>query len=106
MAKKSTRRVESQNNRVVDHPFDPKILERAKALAWRYQIVLEPDEDCGYIGSSLELPYVYADGLTADECVQAVREAMTAAIAYLLEIGQVPPVPAKEQVRNKQVNIR
>jgi predicted RNase H-like HicB family nuclease len=107
MATKLTKRVAGPDkSKAIDRPFDPKILARARAIAWQYRIVLEPDAECGYIGSSLEMPSVYDDGLTADQCVQAVREALTAAVAYLIESGQVPPVPAKDQVRNKQVNIR
>lgn len=108
MAARSTKHVGNKkaDPAAIDRPFDPRILEQAKAIAWQYQIILEPDQDCGYLGSSLEMPYVYNDGLTADKCVQAVREALTVAVAFLLESGRVPPVPAKEQVRNKQVNIR
>lgn len=106
MAKKSTKRQEKSKGEVVDRPFDPVILERAKEIARHYQIVLEPDEDCGYVGSSLEMPSVYGDGLTANECVESVRGALTAAVAYLIESKQIPPTPAKDQVRNKQVNIR
>lgn len=82
------------------------VLERAKELARKYRIILEPSEDCGYIGSSLEMPNVYADGLTADVCVDNVREAIAGAVAYLIEIGKTPPLPPEEQTRNKQVNIR
>ena len=104
MAKKSTKHAESSD--AIDRPFDPAVLENAKAIAWKYQIVLEPHEDCGYIGSALELPTVYSDAKTADECVAVVREALTAAVAYLIESGKTPPAPAKDQVRNKQLNIR
>jgi predicted RNase H-like HicB family nuclease len=92
--------------RVLDRPFDSAVLEKAGAIAHRYRIVLEPNDEFGYIGSSLEMPSVYNDGMTADACVKAVREALTVAVAYLIEKGEVPPSPANEQVRNKQVNVR
>jgi predicted RNase H-like HicB family nuclease len=91
---------------VADRPFDPAILERASEIARKYRIVLEPDNDCGYLGTSLEMPGVYNDGKTPDECVKSVRESLTIAVAYLIEKGKIPPLPEDEQVRNKQVNIR
>jgi predicted RNase H-like HicB family nuclease len=93
-------------NPAIDRPFDPVILERAREIARKYRIILEPHDDCGYVGTSLEMPGVYNDGKTPDECVRMVRESLTSAVAYLIEKGKTPPVPADEQVRNKQVNIR
>lgn len=90
----------------LDRPFDSAVLSRARKLAEKYRIVLEPHEQVGFIGSSLELPNVYADAKTADECVAAVREALTGAVAYLIESHQVPPAPAAEQIRNRQMNVR
>jgi predicted RNase H-like HicB family nuclease len=88
-------------------PFERRLLERAIEIARRYRIILEAsDDDCGYLGSSLEMPGVFADGKTPDECVAETREALTAAVAYLLEKGETPPAPADEQIRNKQINIR
>jgi hypothetical protein len=46
----------------LDRPFAPEVLERARKFAKRYRIVLEPEAECGYVGSSLEMPNVYADG--------------------------------------------
>jgi predicted RNase H-like HicB family nuclease len=91
---------------VNDRPFDPVILDRAREIARKYTILLEPDDDCGYVGTSLEMPGVYNDGKSADDCVKAVRESLTIAVAYLIEKRKTPPIPADEQVRNKQVNIR
>jgi predicted RNase H-like HicB family nuclease len=54
----------------------------------------------------LELPHVFADGDTADACVTATREAMAAAVAYLLEQGQSPPPAARSARRTQQVNVR
>ena len=109
MAKRSTKRAKTTERApraALDRPFDPQILEQAARIARKYRIILEPNDECGYIGSALEMPKVYADGATADACVRNVREALIAAVAYLLEKGDVPPAPADEQVRNKQVNIR
>ena len=66
--------------------------------------MLEPDEELGYIGSSIELPTVFADARTPDACVKATREAMTVAVATLLELGRRPP--SGRHQRTQQVNIR
>ena len=47
-----------------------------------------------YYAEGLELPGVMADGKTPDECVKNAREAMTAVVAHLLELGETPPAPA------------
>ena len=46
------------------------------------------------------------DGKTANQCIENTREALTAAVAYLLEEGQRPPQPASEGTRTMQVNVR
>jgi hypothetical protein len=38
--------------------------------------------------------------------VKAVREALTAAVAYLIESGREPPAPAAEQARTRRINVR
>jgi len=60
----------------------------------------------GYIGHPVELPNVFDDGSTPDECVRKVREAAISAVAYLLESGQTPPAPASENKRTEQINVR
>jgi predicted RNase H-like HicB family nuclease len=106
MAKGSNRPVSSGSKDVLDRPFDPVILKRARKLAEKYRIVLEADADGGYLASALELPNVLSDGANPNAAVAAARDALTAAVAYLIESGQTPPLPADEQVRNKQINIR
>jgi predicted RNase H-like HicB family nuclease len=90
----------------IDRPFDPAILEKARQIANKYRILLEPQPGYGYVGTSLEMPGAMGDGMTADDCVGSVLESLIVGVAYLLESGQNPPAPADEQVRNKQVNIR
>jgi predicted RNase H-like HicB family nuclease len=92
-------------SRAIDRPFGPQILKRAREIVGRYQVVLQI-EDGEYFGRCLELPLVMGDGKTADACVQSVREALKVTVAYMLEEGQTPPVPASEQTRTQQVNIR
>ncbi len=89
----------------VDRPFDRKVLARARALAERYEIVLA-FEDGEWYGHGLEMPTVFGEGRTPDRCVEHTREALTAAIATMLEADESPPAPARRGVRSEQVNVR
>ncbi len=86
--------------------MDRELLKQASAIADQYRIILDPDEDCGYVGYPLELPGVFGDGKTADACVRSVREAATVLIAYYFEEGRTPPPPSTEVKRTQQINIR
>ena len=90
----------------IDRPFKPDIIKRARQLARQYRLILEPDSEVGFIGRSIELPSVFADGESADDCVAATREALEVAVATMLESGMSPPAPSTRGVRQAQVNIR
>jgi len=98
-SRKSSKASSSPNKR-----FDPAVLKRAGNIAAGYRLVLEPNDELGYIGSSVEIPTVFADGKTPDECVRATGEALTVAVATMLESGQRPPTSRAK--RSTQVNIR
>jgi len=87
-------------------PFAAGVLARAKKLAGQYRLVIESDEDGGYVGSTVEMPLVMGGGRTVPACVRDVLDATATAIATLLERGDSPPAPAREQRRDQQVNIR
>ena len=89
----------------VDQPFDETIWQEAAQLAQQYQVVLS-FEDGEWFGRGLELPDVMADGPTPDACIQATREALTAAVAYMREADKRPPAPARTAQRTEQVNLR
>src|SRR5690349_2459476 len=93
------------SRRKIDRPFARDILDRARKIAATYQILIK-FEDGEYYGRGLEMPFVMNDGKTADDCVRATREALTTAVATLLESGEVPPSPASEHKRTEQINIR
>jgi len=93
------------SRKVRDRPFDQNLLDRAKRIAARYQIILH-FEDGEYFGRGLEMPLVMNDGKTPDTCVLATREALTTAVATLLELGQAPPSPASDNKRTEQINVR
>ena len=90
--------------RYLRRPFDPSFLRRARQIVEGYQIVIR-FEDGEFYGEGLELPGVMADGKSADACVKAVRAALVAAVATLIEQGQTPPAPANES-RTEQINVR
>lgn len=87
-------------------PFSPSILQNAREIARDYKLTIEKSEHLGYIGSSIEMPTVFADGDTPDKCYQATQEALTIAVATMLEAGQTPPQAAGFMKRNTQVNVR
>ena len=103
---RTPRKTGSAQVKAIDRPFDESILETAQRLAGKYRLILEPDADVGYLGHALELPMVMADGKTPDACVSSLREALVAAVATMLELGQRPPTPAARSQRTAQINVR
>jgi predicted RNase H-like HicB family nuclease len=85
--------------------FDPAIGKAATKTASENHIILSR-EDGEWYGRGLELPNVFGDGTTADECVESTREALSATVAFLLESGKTPPAPAQQGLRTQQVNVR
>lgn len=94
------------NRLPIDRPFDPGVLETARAIVERYSIILEPAEHGGFVGHALEFPTGFITRPTADECISATREALAVAAATMLETGRQPPAPAVEGTRQAQMNIR
>jgi len=87
-------------------PFDKETLVKARKIAKTYSIVLNPNLKLGFIGKSIELPMVFADSKTEEKCCKNIREALTVAVATMIECGQTPPSPASEKRRDLQMNIR
>jgi len=96
----------SKNSKADDpaRPFDADTLEAARKLSEKYQIILVQDGDT-WFGHGLELPNVFGDGATPDLCIAETRQAMSAAVATMLESHQRPPAPAGDK-RVEQVNVR
>ena len=59
-----------------------------------------------WYGHGLELPDVMADGSTVGVCVKKTREALTTAVATMMELGRTVPIPANEGRRTEQINVR
>lgn len=81
-------------------------MARARDLASKYHLVIEPRPGLGFIGYSLEQRGVFGDGRTPEACVRAVLEAQAGMIAAMLEAGETPPPPLTEGKRAAQINIR
>jgi hypothetical protein len=88
-----------------DRPFAAAVLEQAREVAERYQIVLA-FEDGRWFGRGFEMPMVFGEGSSAGACARETRDALTAAAATMIEQGRAPPTPARQGVRSEQVNIR
>ncbi len=98
-------RAKSSRSGLSSAPFAPAIAKKAMDVAASYQLIVE-ETDGHWYGRGLELPHVFADGSTPDSCVRATRQALAAAVAYLLESGQSPPAAARAARRTQQVNVR
>lgn len=87
-------------------PFKESIVRKAKELVADYRIILERHDRLGFIGCSVELPTVFVDAKTPEECYKATEEALMVAVATMIECGQRPPQPASARRRTEQVNVR
>ena len=95
----------SNKSKKLNRDFDDKILAKAKKIVEKYEIIIVSDNEEWY-GRGLEMPNVFGDGKTPEECIQNTREAFVSVIAHLLELGESVPAPASEGKRTEQVNIR
>ena len=90
----------------LERPFKDSVLRKAKKIAADYRIILERNDRLGFIGTAVELPTVFADAKTPESCYRATEEALTVAVATMIECGQRPPQPASAKKRTEQVNVR
>lgn len=95
----------SGKSKKLNREFDSKILAQSRKIAKKYEVIMS-FEDGEWYGKGLEMPLVFGDGKTPDECIKNTKEALTGAIAHLLEVGEVVPAPASEGKRTEQVNVR
>lgn len=93
-------------SKVLDKPFKDKDWEQARKTVSDYQIVIKKDDSQGYIGVSLEIPTVFAEGSTPSKCYDATQEALRVTVATMIECGTNPPHPFSPKKRTVQVNIR
>jgi predicted RNase H-like HicB family nuclease len=93
-------------SKALNKPFKESIVRKAKKIVADYRIILEHNERLGFIGSSVEIPTVFADAKTPEKCYRATQDALTVAVATMIECGQRPPQPASMGLRTEQVNVR
>jgi predicted RNase H-like HicB family nuclease len=72
-----------------DRAFDPRVVERARALAARYPIRVERNRR-GYVGTVTELPTVFGVGASEKAALSDARRHLKWALAYLIEAGRAP----------------
>ena len=90
----------------LDRNLESELFERADRLADQYRLTLEADGKGGFIGSSVELPRVFGEGASADECVRLTRRMLASAVAGMLKTGRTPPSAVKQRRRDEQINLR
>ena len=103
---KNSSKINKVRIETLSKPFDKSTLNKANKIAKTYSIVLNPSPRLGFIGTTIELPTVFADGVTMEQCCKNTREALIITLATMIECGQSPPSPASEKRRNLQMNIR
>jgi len=86
-------------------PFDKSILDAAERIVDLYDIVLRREEG-EWVGHALEYPEAIGVGKTVQQCMSETRKSLLAGVASMLEDGQAPPIPARQNVRSQQVNLR
>ena len=89
----------------ISAPFDKGVLDAARRIVEVYDIVLRREDDEWY-GHALEYPEAMGDGKTPTACIKATQKSLVAAVATMIEGGETPPAPARQGVRNEQVNVR
>ena len=87
----------------LESAFGAEALAHARAIVAGYHIITERHDRLGFIGSSVELPTVFAEARTPGECYNAAEEALTGAVATMIECGQKPP---QSSLRTEQASIR
>jgi predicted RNase H-like HicB family nuclease len=83
----------------------PEFVARARPIADKYQMII-CFEDGEYYGRGVELPFAFGDAKTIEKCAKNTREGFIAAVASMLQDGQVPPAPASEGNHTKQIDVR
>jgi predicted RNase H-like HicB family nuclease len=102
---RSTSAKSRSSSATVNRPFDPAVLEKARRIAEQFRIIIR-HEGGHYYGQALELPGAMNDGKTPGECLANTIDIVTTTIATMLELGEIPPLPASDERRDEQVNVR
>jgi predicted RNase H-like HicB family nuclease len=79
--------------------------DQAAKAAREYRFTLW-QEDGEWYSRCVELPLCMGDGKTPEAAIAAGREAVVAGLGADLAAGMSAPPPAREGIRNEQVNVR
>jgi predicted RNase H-like HicB family nuclease len=90
--------------RRANRPFDPVALAESKKIVSAYRIIIQEHPRLGFVGSSIELPNIFVDGKTPQECYRTVQKAIEFYVANMLEDNEHPPEGLRR--RTCQINIR
>lgn len=93
-----------QKNVVNNKAFDGRILSKARRAVDEYRFAFWR-EDGRYVGQCVEMDTL-GTGDTVERCIAEARALAVTGVAFLLESGKRSPLPARNQPRNVQVNIR
>jgi len=93
-----------RKNAMNDQAFDAKILSKAERAVDEYRFAFWR-EDGRYVGQCVEMDTL-GIGATVERCIAEARALAVTGVAFMLESGQRPPLPSRNQDRNVQVNIR
>jgi hypothetical protein len=91
-------------NAANDKAFDKKILFKARRAVDEYRFAFWR-EDGRYVGQCVEMDTL-GIGDTVERCIAEARALAITGVACMLEAGKRAPLPARNQPRNVQVNIR
>ena len=89
---------------VNEKPFDRKLLSKARRVVDGYRFAFWR-EDGRYVGQCIEMDTLGV-GQTIEQCIAEARALAVTGVACILEAGKRAPLPARNQTRNVQVNIR
>jgi hypothetical protein len=95
---------DKRKNAVNDQTFGKKILSKARRVVDEYRFAFWR-EDGRYVGQCVELDTL-GTGDTVEQCIAQARALAVTGVAYMLESGKRAPLPARNQPRNVQINIR
>jgi hypothetical protein len=93
-----------QKSAVNKAAFDKKILSKARQTVDQYRFAFWR-EDGQYVGQCVEMDTL-GTGDTVEQCIAEARALAVTGVAFMLESRKRPPLPARNQARNVQVNIR
>lgn len=87
-----------------DAPFKARLLWEARRVVNEYRFAFWREEG-RYVGQCVEMDTL-GIGKSVSQCIARARALAVSGVAALLEAGDRPPLPARTQARNVQIDIR